>query len=117
MLTVVGILLCFSGLVSAHQEINGHRFLVSKGAVAVATVTEKVGNDSHRWDYKFEFCTDSGRKIKGYCYLTRLGSRHFQQLGAEQTFIVLYSAKRPKHHIAYETAIYRAVMPETNETK
>lgn len=117
MMTIAGILLCASGLLSAHHEINGHRFLVSEGDVAVATVTEKVGNDSHRWDYKFEFCVPNGRKIKGFCYLTRLGSRHFQQLGAGQAFVVLYCAKRPKHHVAYETAIYQAVITEPAETE
>ena len=117
MLTVVGVLFCASGLLTAHNEINGQRFLVSRGDVAVATVTEKIGNDSHRWDYKFEFLAFNGRVVKGFCYFTRLGSRSFQRLGAGQTFIVLYRANRPRHHIAYETAIYRAEIVSEEDKK
>ncbi len=106
--SIFGFLFSISGLIEAHHRINGERFLVSEGQIAIATVTALVGNDRMMWDFKYEFCSPQGKKIEGFTS-TRFGSKQFQRLGKGGTFIVLYSPKNTKHHVPYETAIYQAI--------
>ncbi len=108
--SIFGFLLSAGGLAGAQRLINGERFLVSEGQIAIATVTELVGNERMMWDFKYEFCSLEGKKVRGFTS-TRFGNKQFQRLGKGGTFVVLYSPKNPKHHVPYEMAIYQAVTP------
>ena len=109
LLAICGFWFSVCGLVGAHDEINRHKFLVSHGHVAIATLYQPPGYQWVSSAYYYYFRDHNGQLIRDCATLEPLARRHRRRLVPGYRLVVLYSPRNSKHHVVYEAATYQAL--------